>query len=136
MAAGTEEVIRRWGKQTGSGYVLEVEEADSGVQGRRTLGASGLCTWTAGDVTEMEMSWGRQGEGTRGHQESALVILSWRCLDGPEEVPGGHWAFEPGAHHTKTNKESRAVVTGKPSQVTHPPAQRSPGTHRTMWIGK
>lgn len=86
------------------GEVWEVEGADGGVQGRRALIASGLCTWTAGDVTVT--SWGRQGEGTGGHQESALIILSWRCLDVPEEVLRGHWALEPGAHHTKMSKES------------------------------
>lgn len=92
-----------------------------GVQERRTLIASGLWTWTAGDVTGMvlPLSWIRAGEGCRR--------TSRICMNhSKQEVPSGHsrgGAWRPlniWAHQTKTSKENWTVVAGQLSQATYP----------------
>ena len=49
----------------------------------RTLIASGLCTWTVGDVTEIVKSWDRHGEG---YKRTSRICTDHIKL----EVPAGH----------------------------------------------
>lgn len=48
--------------------------------------ASGLCTWTAGDVNEKVKNWARQGDGCR---RTSRICVDHVTLERPIDHPRG-----------------------------------------------
>lgn len=84
---------------------------------------SGLCTWTAGDVAEMGKRWGRHRDGCGRTSRVCIDRVNLEVPGGPPR--GGVW--EAARYVSLELNTLGAVITGQPSQNTHPsctPASR------------